>query len=149
MPRAAGMSFGKVSIPDATSSRCVLRQGQHTGCHEQQLCPSARSAYRMPRAAGVSFGKGQHTGCHEQQVCPSARSANVNYVLSFFIRLSIYSDLFFLVFKIFAASCDILTLIACVRPVAGRPVANSLPAFMLLLLLSVIFSPALYVTGPE
>ena len=54
-----------------------------------------------------------------------------NYALSSLIRASIYFDLFFLVFRISTASCEIRTLIANVRPVAGRPVANLVPAFML------------------
>lgn len=54
------------------------------------------------------------------------RKTLVNYALSFLIKASMYSDLFFLVFKISAASCEIRTLIAKVRPVAGRPEANLL-----------------------
>ena len=49
------------------------------------------------------------------------------------ISSSIYSDLFFLLLKISAACFEILTLIATVRPVAGRPDANLLPAFIFVL----------------
>ena len=46
------------------------------------------------------------------------------------INQSIYCDLFFLPFSSSYASEEILTLMAWVRPVAGRPVPNSSPAFI-------------------
>ena len=49
------------------------------------------------------------------------------------ISSSIYSDLFFFLLKISAACFEILTLMATVRPVAGRPDANLLPDFIFIL----------------
>ena len=44
-----------------------------------------------------------------------------------------YSDLFFLLLRISAAFFEIRTLIATVRPVAGRPDANLIPDFIFIL----------------
>ena len=49
------------------------------------------------------------------------------------ISTSIYSDLFFFLLRISAACFEILTLMATVRPVAGRPDANLIPDFIFIL----------------